>query len=152
MIDRLEDDGEGRKETEEDGDESYTLTIDVDRTDWPHWLDRLFDAFCRVQVSADISKEWQGLLEDWVEFERLMLFEQMVRFLFMFSRIFLTANLQRLGFDEGETLWAGVTIHTDGKTAGNFRVLCDGQHDPEPETVESEVTRAVSTEREVIAA
>lgn len=38
-------------------------------------------------------------------------------------------DLERMGFEEGETLWGGITIHADGKTSGNFRVLCDGEHD-----------------------
>lgn len=38
-------------------------------------------------------------------------------------------DLGRLGFDDGEELWAGVRVQVDGKTAGNFRVLCDGEHD-----------------------
>jgi len=38
-------------------------------------------------------------------------------------------DLERLGFEEGEELWPGITIQVDGKTSGNFRVLCDGDHD-----------------------
>jgi hypothetical protein len=38
-------------------------------------------------------------------------------------------DLERMGFEEGETLWGSITIHADGKTSGNFRVLCDGEHD-----------------------
>jgi hypothetical protein len=38
-------------------------------------------------------------------------------------------DLERLGLTEGEELWAGITIQVDGKTTGNFRVLCDGDHD-----------------------
>jgi hypothetical protein len=33
-------------------------------------------------------------------------------------------DLQRLGFDEGEELWPGVIIQTDGKNTGSFRILC----------------------------
>ena len=38
-------------------------------------------------------------------------------------------DMERLGFEEGETVLPGITIHADGKTSGNFRVLCDGEHD-----------------------
>lgn len=38
-------------------------------------------------------------------------------------------DMDRLGLDEGETILPGITIHCDGKTTGNFRVLCDGNHD-----------------------
>ena len=37
-------------------------------------------------------------------------------------------DLERLGFDDGEELWPGVIIEVDGKTSGNFRVLCNGAH------------------------
>lgn len=58
-------------------------------------------------------------------------------------------DLERLGFDEGETLWPGVTIQVDGKATGNFRVLCGLNHGEEPahEAVEDVVrTRAVGVE------
>ena len=37
-------------------------------------------------------------------------------------------DLERLGFEDGETLWPGITITVDGGQSGNFRVLCDGEH------------------------
>jgi hypothetical protein len=52
-------------------------------------------------------------------------------------------DLDRLGLDEGEELWPGIRVQVDGKTAGNFRVLCDGEHEPEGTQTETEVTRAV---------
>jgi hypothetical protein len=56
-------------------------------------------------------------------------------------------DMDRLGFEEGEELWSGYTIHADGKGTGNFRVLCDGEHDGERQAeVETEVTRAVGVE------
>lgn len=58
-------------------------------------------------------------------------------------------DLERLGFDEGEALWPGVTIQVDGKATGNFRVLCGLNHGEEPahEAVEDVVrTRAVGVE------
>jgi hypothetical protein len=57
-------------------------------------------------------------------------------------------DLERLGFDEGEEVFPGITIHADGGVTGNFRVLCDGQHDENAEEVEQDdVVEAVGTER-----
>jgi hypothetical protein len=56
-------------------------------------------------------------------------------------------DLERLGFDEGEEVLPGITIHADGGVTGNFRVLCDGQHDEETDEVEdTEVLEAVATQ------
>src|SRR5918992_2077707 len=54
-------------------------------------------------------------------------------------------DMERLGFDEGEEILPGITIHVDGGTSGNFRVLCDGQHDEQLEEAEEEVVEAVGT-------
>ena len=55
-------------------------------------------------------------------------------------------DMERLGFEEGEQVLPGITIHVDGGTSGNFRVLCDGLHDEEVEEVEEdEVVEAVAT-------
>ncbi|HVW16994.1 MAG TPA: hypothetical protein VHB30_01985 [Solirubrobacteraceae bacterium] len=57
-------------------------------------------------------------------------------------------DMERLGFDEGEEILPGITIHTDGGTSGNFRILCDGLHDggrEESEEVE-DVVEAVGTQ------
>ncbi len=55
-------------------------------------------------------------------------------------------DLERLGLDEGEEILPGITIHADNGGTGNFRVLCDGQHDEEKEEVaEDEVVEAVAT-------
>ena len=58
-------------------------------------------------------------------------------------------DLERLGFDEGEEILPGITIHADDGGTGNFRVLCDGQHDEdlEREAEESDVVEAVAVER-----
>jgi hypothetical protein len=53
-------------------------------------------------------------------------------------------DMERLGFDEGEEILPGITIHADGGTSGNFRVLCDGQHDDELVEAEEEVVEAVA--------
>ncbi|HEV2813625.1 MAG TPA: hypothetical protein VGW10_10260 [Solirubrobacteraceae bacterium] len=56
-------------------------------------------------------------------------------------------DLERLGFEEGETVLPGITIHADNGVTGNFRVLCDGQHDEDlqEEAEEAEVVEAVGT-------
>ncbi len=55
-------------------------------------------------------------------------------------------DMERLGFDEGEEVLPGITIHVDGGMSGNFRVLCDGQHDEDTEEVEeAEVVEAVAS-------
>ena len=53
-------------------------------------------------------------------------------------------DLDRLGLDEGEEILPGITIQADNGVTGNFRVLCDGQHDEEKETAEEEVVDAVA--------
>ncbi len=55
-------------------------------------------------------------------------------------------DMERLGFDEGEEILAGITIHADSGVTGNFRVLCDGEHDEQSEVAEAEVVRAVATQ------
>lgn len=53
-------------------------------------------------------------------------------------------DIERLGFEEGEEVIPGITIHTDGGVSGNFRVLCDGEHDELASEVEEEVVEAIS--------
>jgi hypothetical protein len=57
-------------------------------------------------------------------------------------------DLERLGFEHGEVLWDGIHIEVDGKTSGNFRVLCDGEHDECDLRLKeaAETTRAVGVE------
>jgi hypothetical protein len=56
-------------------------------------------------------------------------------------------DLERLGFEEGEEVLPGITIHTDGGVSGNFRVLCDGEHDEEQvEDAEQEAVEAIARE------
>jgi hypothetical protein len=55
-------------------------------------------------------------------------------------------DLERLGFEEGEEILPGITIHADSGVSGNFRVLCDGQHDDERVEDEQEAVEAVSTQ------
>jgi hypothetical protein len=53
-------------------------------------------------------------------------------------------DMERLGLDEGEEILPGIVIQADNGVSGNFRVLCDGQHDEEREAAEAEVVEAVS--------
>lgn len=59
-------------------------------------------------------------------------------------------DIERLGFEEGEELLPGIVLQADGGVTGNFRILCDGQHDQGAVEEEEEVVEAVSTE-EVVA-
>lgn len=55
-------------------------------------------------------------------------------------------DLERLGFEEGEEILPGITIHVDGGTSGNFRVLCDAEHDEGgAEEVEEAMLEAIAT-------
>jgi hypothetical protein len=54
-------------------------------------------------------------------------------------------DLERLGFEEGEEILPGIVIQVDGGVTGNFRVLCDGEHDEELEEAEEEILDAVAT-------
>src|ERR1700694_5179145 len=54
-------------------------------------------------------------------------------------------DMERLGLDEGEEILPGITIHVDGGVSGNFRVLCDAQHDEDQVEVEEEALEAIAT-------
>jgi hypothetical protein len=54
-------------------------------------------------------------------------------------------DMERLGLEEGEEILPGITIHLDGGVSGNFRVLCDGEHDEGETEVEEETVEAIST-------
>jgi hypothetical protein len=55
-------------------------------------------------------------------------------------------DMERLSLEEGEEILPGITIHADNGVTGNFRVLCDGEHDEEQTQVEQETVEAVATE------
>jgi hypothetical protein len=55
-------------------------------------------------------------------------------------------DLERLGLEEGEEILPGIIIQADSGVTGNFRVLCDGEHDEELEEAEAEVVEAVATQ------
>jgi hypothetical protein len=54
-------------------------------------------------------------------------------------------DLERLGFEEGEEILPGITIQADGGVTGNFRVLCDGDHEEELTAAEEQAVEAVAT-------
>ncbi len=54
-------------------------------------------------------------------------------------------DMERLGLEEGEEILPGIVIQADGGVTGNFRILCDGDHDAELEEAEEEVVDAVAT-------
>jgi hypothetical protein len=55
-------------------------------------------------------------------------------------------DIERLGLEEGEEILPGIVLQADGGVTGNFRVLCDGEHDTGEEVEEEEVVDAVSSE------
>jgi hypothetical protein len=55
-------------------------------------------------------------------------------------------DIERLGLEEGEEILPGIVLQVDGGVSGNFRVLCDGEHDTEEEQEEAEVVDAVASE------
>jgi hypothetical protein len=63
-------------------------------------------------------------------------------------------DMERLGLDEGEEILPGIVIQADNGVTGNFRVLCDGQHDEdlEREAEEADVVEAVAAERRITVA
>jgi hypothetical protein len=54
-------------------------------------------------------------------------------------------DMERLGFDEGEEILPGITTHADSGVTGNFRVLCDGEHDEELTEAEQESVEAIAS-------
>jgi hypothetical protein len=55
-------------------------------------------------------------------------------------------DMERLGLEEGEEILPGITIHADSGVTGNFRVLCDGQHDEELSEAEEKAVEAIATQ------
>ncbi len=56
-------------------------------------------------------------------------------------------DMERLDLEEGEEILPGITIHADGGVTGNFRVLCDGEHDEEELTeAEEQAVEAIATQ------
>ena len=55
-------------------------------------------------------------------------------------------DIDRLGLEEGEELLPGIVLQIDGGPTGQFRVLCDGDHDAGLEEEEEEIVDAVASE------
>src|ERR1700749_833654 len=55
-------------------------------------------------------------------------------------------DIERLGLGAGGEILPGIVLQADGGGTGNFRVLCDGEHDGAGEIEEEEVADAVGTE------
>ena len=55
-------------------------------------------------------------------------------------------DIERLGLDEGEEILPGIVLQADGGQTGNFRILCDGQHDQGAVEEAEEVVDAVASE------
>ena len=55
-------------------------------------------------------------------------------------------DMERLGFEEGEEILPGITIHGDSGVTGNFRVLCDGQHEEGLTEAEEQAVEAIATQ------
>jgi hypothetical protein len=55
-------------------------------------------------------------------------------------------DMERLGLDEGEEILPGITIHADSGVTGNFRVLCDGDHEQELTAEEEQAVDAIATQ------
>lgn len=55
-------------------------------------------------------------------------------------------DIERLGLEEGEDILPGIVLQADGGVTGQFRILCDGQHDEGPVEEEEEVTEAVGSQ------
>src|ERR1700761_5997248 len=53
-------------------------------------------------------------------------------------------DMERLGLEEGEEILPGITIHADSGVTGNFRVLCDGEHDEELTEAEEQAVEAIA--------
>ncbi len=57
-------------------------------------------------------------------------------------------DIDRLGLEDGEAILPGIVLKADGGQTGQFRILCDGQHDSGVEEAEEENVDAVA-EQEV---
>jgi hypothetical protein len=55
-------------------------------------------------------------------------------------------DIDRLGLEDGEEILPGIVLKADGGQTGQFRILCDGDHDSEAEREEEEVVDAVASE------
>jgi hypothetical protein len=56
-------------------------------------------------------------------------------------------DIERLGLEEGEEILPGIVLQADGGVTGQFRVLCDGEHDEGEVQEEEEVVDAVASQQ-----
>ena len=55
-------------------------------------------------------------------------------------------DIERLGLEEGEEILPGIVLQADGGGTGQFRILCDADHDEGAVEEEEEVVDAVASE------
>src|SRR5580700_2133607 len=55
-------------------------------------------------------------------------------------------DIERLGLEEGEEILPGIVLQADGGMTGQFRILCDGEHDLGEVQDEEELVDAVASE------
>jgi hypothetical protein len=53
-------------------------------------------------------------------------------------------DIERLGLEDGEEILPGIVLQADGGMAGQFRILCDGQHEAWLEEEQEEIVEAIS--------
>ena len=53
-------------------------------------------------------------------------------------------DIDRLGLEDGEEILPGIVLKADGGMTGQFRILCDGQHEPEEVEEEEELVDAIA--------
>jgi hypothetical protein len=55
-------------------------------------------------------------------------------------------DIERLGLEDGEDILPGIVLQADGGMSGQFRILCDGDHDSGAVEEEEELVDAVAIE------
>ncbi len=55
-------------------------------------------------------------------------------------------DIDRLQLEDGEEILPGIVLKADGGQTGQFRILCDGEHDTEVEEEEEVFVEAVAEE------
>ena len=53
-------------------------------------------------------------------------------------------DVERLGLEDGEEILPGIVLKSDGGMTGQFRILCDGQHDEGLVEEQEEIVDAVA--------
>jgi hypothetical protein len=55
-------------------------------------------------------------------------------------------DIERLGLEDGEEILPGIVLKADGGQTGQFRILCNGEHDDEVVEEEEEFLEAIAEE------